>query len=167
MEKHVEEWGWRTAPLPFLLCSCSLDDFIQAYNLNYYFWALDSQISFSRPDLFLSFRYILLCFLGIPTGIANSIWSKSKSTLSLANLFCSSCISYFSKWNSLLPSYPNRNSDVCLNFFFLTTTMQSVSKTSRFYLLEMFLTYQYCYSSVIMITTTTSIYHFLTCQALV
>lgn len=34
-------------------------------------------------------------------------------------------ISDFSKWNSLLHSYPNRNSDVSLNFF-LTTTMQSV-----------------------------------------
>lgn len=61
------------APLPFLLSSRSLDDFIQAYNLNYYF-ELRTPRSLLQTRSFPEFlRSILICFLGIATGIANSI----------------------------------------------------------------------------------------------
>ena len=119
MEKHVEEWGWRMAPLPFLLSSTPWMTSSKPITSTTTF-ELRTPRSLS-PDQIFSWVSdpFWFAFWVLPQALQTQYDSKSKSTLSPANLSCSSCISYFSKWNSLLHSYPNRNSDVSLNFFFL------------------------------------------------
>lgn len=125
------------APLPFLLCSLFQDDLIQTCDLNHYLRTKDSQIAFSRSGLFLNFRSIFSCFLGIPTGNLAKFQINTISTKY-------ACLSIFPILVNGMSFYTvvQKNLGVSLNFsvtYYCPFNCQHpISKTSRFYLLKCF-----------------------------